>query len=399
MNVAYFECFAGISGDMALGALLDAGAEMVTIRNAIDKLGVPGLGLHAHRVSKHSVAATAVGVTADGVDIVEDNAHFERGHSGRHLSEIVQIIENSGLDDNDKITSIRVFERLSTAEALVHGVSVERVHLHEAGAMDAIVDVVGTVVALSSLGISRVYSSRLRLGTGITTCSHGTLPVPVPAVIELCKDVPCEQTDIPAELVTPTGAALITTLADAFEPPPTFAQKGVGYGAGKRDLAEIPNLLRVRIGAAIEPLHSDHCILVEANIDDMNPEVFGYLFEILLERGAKDVYLTPVIMKKGRPGQLLSALVDSVKFDEVVSTILQETTSLGVRYFPVDRKKLARRMETVTTIYGPIKVKVSEFDGKRRFAPEYDDCLRVAKEKKVPILSVFTAVRKSAPEE
>ena len=200
MNVAYFECFAGISGDMALGALLDAGAEMITIRNAIDKLGVPGLGLHSHRVSKHSVAATAVDVIAAGVDIGEDKAHHDHVHSGRHLSEIVQILENSELDDDDKVTSIQVFERLSAAEARIHGVSVERVHLHEAGAMDAIVDVVGTIVALSSLGISRVYSSRLRLGTGFTTCSHGTLPVPVPAVVELCKDIPCEQTDIAAEL-------------------------------------------------------------------------------------------------------------------------------------------------------------------------------------------------------
>jgi uncharacterized protein (TIGR00299 family) protein len=399
MRIAYFECFSGISGDMTLGALLDAGAELSEVTAAIDKLDIPGIGLQTHRATRNSIAATAVDVLIAGEPIAEDRAHIHHGHSSRELPEIVEIIEKSDLQSEDKRRSVEVFRRLAAAEARVHGIPVERVHLHEVGALDAIVDVVGSVVALSSLGIERVYSSKLRFGTGFATCSHGKIPIPVPAVVELCKDVPSEQTEVEAELVTPTGAALITTLADGFGSVPAFVQERSGYGCGKRELDEFPNLLRVRIGECSERLQNDQCLMVEANIDDMNPEIFGYLFDILLERGAKDVFVTPVLMKKGRPGQLLSVLVDSTRLDDVAGAILRETTTLGVRHYPVDRKKIHRRSETVSTKFGAIKVKVSEFDGRRRSAPEYDDCARVAKENNVPILSVFSAARSATPED
>ncbi len=399
MRIAYFECFSGISGDMTLGALLDAGADIAEVSAAIDKLDIAGVGLQTRRTTRNSIAATAVDVLVSGKPIVEDREHLDDGHSGHHLPEIVGIIEKSDLASNEKRRSVEVFQRLAAAESRVHGIPLEQVHLHEVGALDAIVDVVGSIIALSSLGIDRVYSSRLRFGTGFVTCSHGKMPVPVPAVVELCKDVPAEQTDIAAELVTPTGAALITTLAEDFGSVPAFVQDRVGYGCGKRELDELPNLLRVRVGECSERPQSDQCLMVEANIDDMNPEIFGYLFDILLDRGAKDVFVTPVLMKKGRPGQLLSVLVDSAQLDNVAGAILRETTTLGVRHYPVDRKKIHRRSETVSTKFGPIRVKVSEFDGRRRFAPEYDDCLRVAKEKRVPILSVFSAARSAIPED
>ena len=420
MKIAYFDCFAGISGDMVLGALVDAGLGVAGLQGELDRLGLPELAVTFGPTTKHALAATQAEVRVGGAPAPPtEEHHLElegpagpgggrdhpqpdspcRGPAHHHLAEIVDTIRGSNLDPEVMERSTQVFERLAAAEAQVHGVAPDQVHLHEVGSLDAIADIVGAVAGLRLLGVDAVYSSPLRFGTGLAKCAHGTYPVPVPGVLALCAEVPCEQTRIRAELVTPTGAALITTLATSFGPPPLLRQERVGYGAGRRDLDEIPNLLRVRIGETIPDLVGDRVVLVEANIDDMNPEIYGYLLDLLLERGARDVYITPIHMKKGRPANLLSALVDEAQLDAVVHTILVETTTIGVRYHPVERRKLERSSATVPTPYGPVRVKVSRFDGRRRTAPEFDDCARLAREHRVPIQSIYAAARAATTEE
>ncbi len=403
MKIAYFDCFAGISGDMLLGSLVDAGLDPALLQNEIDKLDLPHLSTNFYAVSRHAIAATQAQVCfgAEPVPPFQeqhlDLAPEPQGH--HHLGHILSVLRSSRLDEDIKSTSIRIFERLARAEAQVHGVSPDTVHLHEVGGNDAMVDIVGTVAALRLLAIDEVYSSPLRMGTGLVQCAHGSYPVPAPGVLALCRGIPCEQTRIGAELVTPTGAAIITTIATAFGPPPAFVQESVGYGAGRRDLDEIPNLLRVRIGSSSPALAQDRAVLLEANIDDMNPEIYGYLFDLLFERGAKDVYITPVHMKKARPGNLLSILVDESLLDVMVATVLAETTTIGVRFHSVERRKLERSVTRVSTPFGPVSVKVCIHDGIRRLAPEYEDCARLARRQEVPIQAVYAAARSAIPEE
>ena len=405
MRIAYFDCFAGISGDMTLGALIDAGLDPALLQAELDKLNLSGLSATFHPTTKHGIAGTRAELhVADHPVSPAEEHHVDLEHchapgSVRHLEDILSIIRHSHLEESVKTTSARVFQRLTEAEARVHGLAPEEVHLHEVGALDAIGDVVGAVAGLRLLNIDQVYASPLRFGTGLVECAHGHYPVPVPGVLALCEQVPCEQTQIRAELVTPTGAALITTLAESFGPPPAMRQEGVGYGAGRRDLDEVPNLLRVRIGETIPDLHQDRAVLVEANIDDMNPEVYGYLFDLLLERGARDVYITPVHMKKGRPGNLLSVLADETELEVVINTLLTETTTIGVRFHRVERRKLERRIITVSTPYGPVRVKVCYLDDQRRLAPEYDDCAHLARQQNVPILAIYAAARAAIKEE
>ncbi len=420
MRIAYFDCFAGISGDMVLGALVDAGLDPGLLRAEMEKLDLPGIDLSFERTSRQAIAATLARVRLGGelippgeehhLEHLHPHAHghaheyahehsHEHAHEHHHLDEILGRIRHSRLDEEVKERACRVYQRLAEAEAQVHGVPPDQVHLHEVGALDAVADIVGAVAGLRLLGVERVYSSALRCGTGYVDCAHGRYPVPVPGVLALCRDVPFEQTGVQAELVTPTGAAIITTLAASFGPAPPFRQERVGYGAGRRDLAELPNLLRVRIGQTIQTWAQDRAVLVEANIDDMNPEVYGYLGERLLEQGARDVYLTPVYMKKGRPGTLLSVLADEEKLEAVVEILLGETTTLGVRFHPVERRKLERASLTVETPYGPVRVKVGILGERRRFAPEYEDCARLARQHRVPLLEVYEAARAALPQE
>ena len=425
MKIAYFDCFSGISGDMVLGALLDAGLEGQQLQAELDKLDRPGLGLTATPVAKHAIAATQAQVCLDQQAIAPEQEHHleiapspdepehqhghhhqhhqhqhghhqhqgSHQHGHHHLEDISALIGASRLDEAVKQRALQVFGRLAAAEAQVHGLPPEQVHLHEVGALDAVADIVGAVAGLHLLGVDAVYASPLRLGTGMVRCAHGLYPVPVPGVLALCRDIPTEQTQIRAELVTPTGAALITTLARGFGPAPPMRQERVGYGAGRRDLEEIPNLLRLRIGTTIEPMGRDQAVLVEANIDDMNPEIYGYLFDRLLAAGALDVYTTPVQMKKGRPGTLLSVLVDEDQLDAVRDIVFAETTTIGLRLHRVERCKLDRRIDTVDTPYGAIRVKTAAFDGRQRRAPEYEDCARQARQHEVPIQVVYDAAR------
>lgn len=418
MQIAYFDCFSGISGDMVLGALIDAGLELALLQAELDKLAIPGMSLSAKRTSRHAIAATLASVRLGGEAVAPaQEHHFEPlpaaqakrvlltakgrapGHEHHQLGGILARIRNSRLDPLVVERSCRIFERLAQAEAQVHGLPPEEVHLHEVGALDAVADIVGAVAGLHLLGVEKVYSSPLRDGTGFVRCAHGRYPVPVPGVLALCKDIPLEQTEVRAELVTPTGAAIITTLASAWGPAPPCRLERVGYGAGRRELEEIPNVLRVRLGRLDEALGQERAVLIEANIDDMNPQVYGYLSERLLEQGVRDVYLTPVQMKKGRPGTLLSVLAGQEQVEAVAELLLAETTTLGVRFHPVERRVLERSSLTVETAYGPVRLKVGHLGERRRYAPEYEDCARLARQHQVPLLRIYEAARAALPKE
>ena len=401
MKIAYFDCFSGISGDMILGALLDAGLALEYLNREIAKLGVEDVAIERESTARHAIGATRAKICVAGAPLADAEHHLDlagkRTSTHAHLKDITSRIADSRLDDIVKQRSIRVFERLCAAEAEVHNAAPAEVALHEVGALDALIDVVGAVAGLQLLEVDEVCASPLRFGTGFVRCAHGRYPVPVPGVLALCRDVPTEQTDIRAELVTPTGAAIITTLASSFGPQPPFCQQAVGYGAGRRDLEAIPNLLRLRLGERVSA--SERVLLIEANIDDMNPEVYGYLFDRLLEQGASDVYATPVLMKKGRPGNVLSVLAPAGRLDELAEIVLRETTTIGLRYYEVERRVLERQIRTVATPYGEVNVKFSCLDGHRRAAPEYEDCARLAQQHQVPLLSVYEAARTAATKE
>lgn len=380
MRLAYFDCTAGVSGDMILGALVDAGLRVEELQRELDRLRLEGIRLRSGKVQRHGIAATKVDVVAAEV------------HCHRRLKDVLGIIDAADISDSAKRQTGAIFRRLAEAEAEVHGISVERVHFHEVGAADAIADIAGAVIGLEQLGVERVYASPLRFGRGTTRSAHGVLPVPVPAVVALCRGVPAERTDIPFELVTPTGAAVLTTLAQQIGGgPPPFRTRRIGYGAGTRDMDQLPNLIRMEIGESEASIQTDALDLIETNIDDMTPEIYGYLIDRLLAEGARDAYLTPVIMKKGRPGVVLSVLADPECTPAAADLILRETTTLGVRIRRVERQTVSRRTEVVETAFGPVTVKVASYGGRTRFAPEFEDCARIANEQGVPILDVYRA--------
>ena len=383
MKVAYFDCFAGISGDMTLGALVDAGLSFFALKSELDKLSVREFAISRRRVENHGIAGTKVDV------------HAREGHVHRHLKHVLEIIDSSSISPSAKKSAGRVFQKLAEAEANVHGTTIDAVHFHEVGAVDAIVDVVGAVVGLELLGIEAVYASRFRFGSGQTRGAHGAMPVPVPAVVEMTKGFPTERTAIPHELVTPTGAALLTALASGIGDDIRLCTDRTGYGAGARDVEQVPNLLRVEIGELVADSRTDAPILLETNIDDMSPEIYGYLIDRLFEAGARDAFLTPVIMKKGRPGIQLTVLADPNKETELTELIFFETTTLGIRRMPVQRHLLDRHSDTLQTPFGPIRVKIATIGGKQRVSPEYDDCARIAREKDLPILDVYKAIHSS----
>ena len=380
MRTAYFDCVSGISGDMILGALVDAGIALPDLIEELQKLHLDEFQITAERVTKHSISATKVNVLA-----IE-------GHKHRNLDSVLQIITQSDLPASTKEKASSCFQRLAEAEADVHGTTPDQVHFHEVGAVDAIVDVVGSISALDLLGIEQVRGSMLRFGRGTTKGSHGPMPIPVPAVVAMCQGIPSERTNIPSELVTPTGAAILTTLASSIGEPLILTPEKVGYGAGSRDLEQTPNLLRVEIGEVNSVQNTETLILLETNIDDMTPEIYGYLLEQLLTSGARDAYLTPIIMKKGRPGVQVSVLTEPQLANRISSLIIRETTTLGVRRTVVDRVSVSRTSSTVETRFGTIRVKIADIEGESRITPEYEDCARIARENGVPILDVYSSV-------
>lgn len=388
-KVAYFDCFSGISGDMTLGALLDCGLEISRLREMLSKLPLSGYLLKASRVSRYGLAATDLQV------VLEDSSPRQRD-----LPEILRLIRRSTLPDPVKEKSTAVFTNLAEAEAAVHGTPVEKVHFHEVGAVDAIVDIVGSVAAMHLLGITRVHCSPLPLGGGTVTSAHGLLPLPAPAVLELLKKrrVPVYGREASHELVTPTGAAIVTALAVDFGPPPSFVLEAAGCGSGKLDPG-YANLLRILVG---RPASSPFCYLeplqvIEANIDDLNPEIFGYLMERLLTAGAWDVYYTPVQMKKNRPAVKLSVLTSPQFLDRLVEVVFKETSTMGLRVLETKKYVRPRETVTVTTQWGPVRVKRTPdraCGGHPHHAIEFEDCAKIARETGLPLKEIYRCVEK-----
>ena len=384
MRLAYFDCFAGASGDMLLGALLDAGLDHAALQGRLARLKLPGWRLDIQPVTKNGLAATAVTVTVEGES------------PERTLSDITAIIHSSELFDAEKTLSTRVFERLADAEARVHGSTPAEVHFHEVGAVDAIVDIVGVVCGLALLGIEAVYVSPLPLGRGFTHSAHGLLPLPAPAVVELLHGIPVTGAEAAGETVTPTGAAILVTIAKSFGGIPPMHLDRVGYGAGRRE-AEYPNVLRVILGESEGAANHESLLLLETNIDDMSPQLYEHIFARLFAAGALDVWLSGVLMKKNRPGDVLAVLC-RLQDEAVLSEIIfSETTTLGLRRQLVERRSLLRQMREVNTRYGTARVKVA-LAGERvlRLIPEYEDCRRLAEANGVPLREVLMEVERMA---
>lgn len=385
MKAAYFDCFSGISGNMILGALLDAGLSFNELKKKLSSLklthslrsGQAAYSLKLTKTKKNGIAASYFEV-----------AYKEKHHHHRNLENIIFIINKSKLSSSVKTKSIDIFTRMAKAEAKIHGVSVNKIHFHEVGAVDAIIDIVGAVCALEIMGIDEIYCSRLPVSRGYINCAHGILPVPAPATAELIKNIPTYNSDIEGELVTPTGAAIITTLAKEFGSFPEMKIKSIGYGAGKIDLDQ-PNTLRVFIGDT-SGKKKEEVYSIETNIDDMNPQIFEDVFERLFSNGALDVYMTNIIMKKGRPGILLTALSKEKDIQALSDVILEYTTSIGVRIAKYRRIVADRESKTVKTKYGKIRVKAGILNGKTvNIQPEYEDCKKAAKKYGVPLKEVL----------
>ena len=375
---------------MILGALLDAGLALDALNAELKKLSVSGFEIITKRVERQGIAAMHVEVKT------------KETHAHRHLHHIAAILEQSRLDQAIKDKSSAIFTRLAEAEAAVHNTTVERIHFHEVGAVDAIVDIVGAVAGLHLLGVEKIYVSPFSLGTGFTVCAHGTIPVPVPATVALLKGKPVRYTDIEAELVTPTGAAILSTLGDHFGKPPAMQFDAIGYGAGTRELP-IPNVLRLQLGelAAESEYAADTIAIIEANIDDMNPQFYEYVFEQLYATGALEVYITPVIMKKSRPGNVLTVLAPAELRQNMIDVLLKETTTIGVRWQEAQRAKAQREIQTVSTAFGQIRVKISRLGAEIvTIAPEYDDCQQAAREHPgVPLKRIYQAALEQGQQE
>jgi hypothetical protein len=383
--IAYLDCYSGISGDMLLGALVDAGLDVEELRRAVGRLPVGGYRLEAAPVVSHGISGQRVSVVLE-----------EPSQPHRHLADVEELIGRAGLADGVEQRSVAVFRRLAEAEARVHGEPVERVHFHEVGAVDAIVDVVGAVWGLTRLGAERVYVSPLPTGSGKVRSAHGLIPVPAPATLELARraGAPLVPSAAEAELTTPTGAALATTLGTFRQPPMTLER--IGYGFGRRELPWA-NALRLWLGQPIgSAAGQDEVSVLEANLDDTTPELLGAAMERLFAAGALDVYFTPIQMKKNRPATTLAVICPVEREPELAGVVLAETSSLGVRVQRMRRYKAERWSSTVETPWGPIRVKVKSLDGRLSAAPEYDDCLRVAGEQGVPVPEVYAAVRAAA---
>jgi uncharacterized protein (TIGR00299 family) protein len=380
MKIAYFDCFAGISGDMTLGALIGAGADPERLRDSLAALGVGGYRIEVGRKISGYIEATDVAV------IVEEP---HQGHH-RHLKDILETIHAASLSDPVKQRAESIFRRLAAAEGRVHGCPPEKVHFHEVGAVDAIVDIVGTAIALEMLGSPKVFSSPMPTFHGYVKGTHGIFPLPAPATAEILRGVPWRRLDIEGELVTPTGAAIITEIASGFGPFPAMTVESIGYGAGKSDFG-IPNALRVMIGEGCVASADSGCVaVIETNIDDLNPQFYEIAVERLFAAGALDVYMSPLQMKKNRPGTLLSVICDPALTETIAAVVLAETSTLGVRISRRERICLDRRWEEVVTEFGTIRIKIGEKNGKEiQAAPEYEDCKRAAAKHRVTVRRVY----------
>jgi pyridinium-3,5-bisthiocarboxylic acid mononucleotide nickel chelatase len=390
VRVAHFDPFSGISGDMTLAALIDAGVDPEAIRAALASLGLP-ITLEIEKVRKGGFAATYVHVEAP-----EEHTH-------RGLREVEEILGRGKLSDRQRTLALKMFRRLAHAEATVHGMPLEKVHFHEVGALDSIADIAGAAVGLDLLGVERFTSGPVATGSGMVKCAHGLMPVPAPGTAELLKGVPLRSSSIKAELTTPTGAAILTSVVDEWIDSPAMTIDRIGHGAGRRELVEQPNLLRLMVGEAAEAhgppsvgLQSDSIWVLETNLDDLPAEVVGYCYDRLFEAGALDVFSTPIFMKKNRPGILLSVLAPSERLAALEEILFRETTTLGIRRYVVERHKLNRKPATVSTPWGAVQGKLGWLDGRPPvFSPEYDDCARIARAQGIPLREVYACAERA----
>ena len=433
MRIAYLECFSGMSGDMFLGALIDAGISPRLLEETVAALGL-GARLEISRVVRSGISATKVDVWVEGekdlpreeywakqnvaralspaISQREHEHHHDHEHSsevsgsragvpaphghshGRGLAEIRGIIRKAAISETAKNTALAIFEALGAAEAKIHDTSIEKVHFHEVGAVDAMVDIVCAAVGAEALGVDEIVCSPLNVGGGTVLCVHGTFPVPAPAAVELLKEAPVYSSGLQAELVTPTGAAIVKILADRFASFPEMKIEKSGYGAGTREFAGHPNVVRLTVGEAASTLAaktaSETVTVLEANLDDLNPQVFGYVMDRLFDEGALDAFVMPVQMKKNRPGALLTVLCKPADASKLTQLIFVETTTLGVRRRKEVRQTLARRWENVSTEWGEVRIKIASMNGTvTNYAPEYEDCRRIAAEHHVPLKAVM----------
>ena len=446
MNAIYLDCFSGISGNMLLGAFVDCGVSLAEVEAELKKLGISDeYYFTCEAVSKCGIAATHLDVEPTGQGHehhhhhdhdhsflhklmhkihhhhhdhdhnhhhshgghTHSHGHGEHSHShdgNRNLPDIVALIEASSLSDTVKANSIKVFTHLAKAEAKVHGKTIEEVHFHEVGAVDTIVDIIGNVICMEKLGIDKIFYSKVHVGNGYVHCAHGKMPVPAPATAELLLHIPHYKGDVMKELATPTGAAILSAFGTFSETMPSgFVADKTGYGAGGWDL-EIPNVLRMTLGTWQEEVTAekkdtaaDTKLVIETNIDDMNPQNYEYVLERLFAVGAVDAYLTPIIMKKNRPAVKVSVLVDAKYFEGVSRVLFEETTTIGIRYYPVDRKVAVREFKDITTELGTAQVKISSVDGTvTNVMPEYEDCKKIARETGVPLKRVQECVKEAA---
>jgi uncharacterized protein (TIGR00299 family) protein len=385
MRHLYFDCFAGASGDMIVGALIDLGVEPELLKRGIEGLDLAGYRIEVSNVRRSTLSATKFDVLVDSLV-----------QPARRIADIRKLVERASLSDWVKNESLRVFERLAAAEAKVHNTSPEDVHFHEVGALDSIIDIIGAMIGFDLLGVRRFGSSSIRLGHGLVQTRHGQLPVPAPATAELLRDVPVYGGDREGEFTTPTGAAILSSVCDHFGPMPATRIERVGYGAGARDPEGLPNVVRVVLGDLIEEAAPgpapENVVVIETNVDDMNPQAYESVMNRAFAAGALDCYFTPVQMKKNRPGVLLTVLCEPDRVDLIAHMLLIDTTSFGVRYYDARRRVLERRIESVETAYGSVRVKVAVEGGRAlHFQPEYDDCARLANEAGVPLLEVQAA--------
>ena len=379
MKTAYFDCIAGASGDMMLGALVDAGLPAEQLESELGKLRLKDFHLHIDKVLKNCFSATKVEV------------HVHDDAPERHLADIRRVVEDSALSERVKTRAIRIFTRICETEAVIHNSTVDKVHLHEVGGVDAIVDVCGTLAGLEALEIGRVHVSPFPVGRGFISGAHGEIPLPAPAALALMQNCPIRGSEIDAELVTPTGAAVLSEIADAFGPIPPMTLTGLGYGAGSRDLP-IPNVLRLIIGdgTGTEGLITESLSLLETNIDDDSPEITAHLASMLLAAGALDVSVLPAQMKKGRPGALLQVLSKPLDAAPLKHLIFHHSSTLGVRHQEVQHDSLPRRIETIDTKFGPLRVKIAQLpNGKTKVFPEYEDCRAASEQHDTPLRDIF----------
>lgn len=383
MKIICYDCFSGISGDMNLGAMIDLGIDKDYLISELNKLNLKGWELVVERDQRHGIQGTRA--------TVRQTRHE---HAHRHLSDIKRIINDSTLDDKTKELSLSIFMKIAEAEAVVHGISIDRVHFHEVGAIDSIVDIVGAAICFNAIKAEAVHVAPVELGGGFVKCDHGMLPVPAPATAEIIKGLPVKKGGVDFEATTPTGAAIISTLATHFGTDIVFRTEKTGYGVGQKEHPDVPNLLRVSVGeleAVSEPGHN--ALQIESNIDDMNPEFFDHISDKLFKAGASDVFLSNIIMKKGRPGIVLNVICENETAEKVKSIIFIESTSLGIRIFPFRKDTLSRKFETISTGFGDVNIKRSFYNGKEVSAkPEYDDCKRIASEKNIPVKDVYNKI-------